>query len=475
MDALCRRVLAFVRAHSLFGPGERVVLGFSGGPDSVALTLLLTDLRRAGDLPLTVHLAHLNHALRGSESDREEEFCRAFARRHGLEITVRRHDVAAEACAGSLEAAARTVRYAFLGEVARKTGARTVATGHHADDVAETVLLRLIRGAGVAGLGAVAPYRALDSQDPPIRLVRPLLAVRKAELLDMLNARGEPFCTDSSNADTGYTRNRVRHRLLPLLEAEFPTFSVASLCALNESAVEAGQCFGALLDDLWGDLCRRSAKGEVVLDAAVLAQAPAPLRKAAAARALAALAPQSPPALRAEHYQALSCLADREPGVEVTLPRGFFARREHGVIYIGRRHGQEPLPERRLTVPGSVSVPEAGLLIQAESVAADPDTAGSGTSVQLSLREPDLPLRVRGRRAGDRFRPLGMPEPVRLKKFLIGRRMPRHSRDRTPLVVTRQGEIAWVVGCEIGDCFKLTGGEDRVVSLRAEPLDEPRD
>ena len=214
MDRLSRKVLAFIRRWSLLKGGDRVVLALSGGPDSVALALILLELGANGELPLRLHLAHLNHALRGEESDREEAFCRDFAEQQGLDLAVETIDVAARARGRSVEAAARHVRYGFLGRVARAKGAAAVATAHHADDVAESVLLRMIRGAGIRGLGAMPPRRPLSREQPGLHLVRPLMETRKSHLLDFLRARGQPFCTDSSNVDVGHTRNRIRHRLI---------------------------------------------------------------------------------------------------------------------------------------------------------------------------------------------------------------------------------------------------------------------
>ncbi len=161
-------------------------LAFSGGPDSAALALLLIEL--ADRLGVSLRLAHLNHCLRGAESDADEAFCRAFAAERGLEIDVERADVAAAAARDgrSVEAQARRMRYDFLGRCAKACGAEAVATGHHADDVAESVLLRLLRGAGVLGLGAMAPRRPLGRRHPDVRLVRPMLEVRRDDVLDYL-------------------------------------------------------------------------------------------------------------------------------------------------------------------------------------------------------------------------------------------------------------------------------------------------
>ncbi len=471
MHQLLRRVAAYARVHNLFDGVRKTVVALSGGPDSVALAMILRELVAGGQLNIELRLAHLNHGLRGDESDAEEDFCRRLADKVSLQIEVERADVAGAARrrGGSLEAVARDMRYQFLRRGAHRVGAQAVATGHQADDVAETVLLRMIRGAGVKGLGAIAPRRPLGDG---VRLVRPLLEVPAADLQGYLTERGQSCCIDSSNRDTRYARNRVRHRLMPLLRGEFPAFSVHSLVALNESALEVERFLRERAEHLLGRARRESPEGELVLDAQTLAAAPRAVRKTAGLLAVEELArPDRPPALRAEHYRALAGLPAAETGTEVSLPGGFFARREHGVVYVARR-GETGFAPRTLPEPGRVEIPELGWRIDAEKVPAGDVSPAEATRLASDLdayvSAPAVawPLTVRSRRPGDRFFPLGAPGSARLKEFFINARVPRHERDRTPLVLDGRGNIVWVVGHRIGDPFRLRGAEP-VLHLKA--------
>ena len=482
MDNLPQRAWRFIQSRDLLRAGERVVLGLSGGPDSVALALVLLALRDDGTLPLDIRLAHLNHCLRGAESDADERFCRAFAEAHGLPLAVERAEVRREARSRrlSLEAAARDVRYGFLARVALAARASAVATGHHADDVAETVLLRIVRGAALAGLGAVAPSRPLAPEAPGVRLVRPLLPAARADVLAYLRERGQAFRRDSSNLDTRHARNRVRHVLIPALAREFPTFSARSLCTLNDSALEAAALIDATLEELWPRLCRPAEAGAVVLDAAVLREALPAVRKAAAVRACASLSrPGAPSALTAGHLDDFARLPGRPVGAAISLPDGVIARREHGIVRLSRSTGPEGLPVRRLCVPGAVSVPEAALAIEARALppgaldAREAARRATGVEVYLDLDAAGSALEVRSRRPGDRFHPLGAPGERRLKEFLIDRKVPRSARGRLPLVTGRDGRIVWVVGQQIGHAFRLTGGPSPVLQLRAVPAGAP--
>ncbi|HEU0265427.1 MAG TPA: tRNA lysidine(34) synthetase TilS, partial [Geobacterales bacterium] len=209
MEPLVRQLLEEVRQHRLFQPNETVVVAVSGGVDSVFLLHLLQQLQ---GIPLRLIVAHLNHQLRGKESDGDAVFVADLARNQGLPFELAVEDVAQIARLEklSLEDAGRRVRYAFLNEVADRFGARVIALGHHADDQAETFLMRLLRGAGSSGLGGMM----ISSRDG--RYVRPLLSVTREQIVTAARKAGLLWREDASNADVTYLRNRLRHELLPL-------------------------------------------------------------------------------------------------------------------------------------------------------------------------------------------------------------------------------------------------------------------
>jgi len=478
MHHLIQTTLKFIEGHDLLAAGDSVLVAFSGGPDSVALFLVLQELSASGRLPLKLHLAHLNHCLRGEESDREEEFCRRFAEQHSAAIEVGRVDVKAAARRGqSPEQAARAVRYRFLLDAAKSLGLKCVATAHQADDVAETVLLHIIRGCGVFGLGAFAPWRPAGSLHPAIRIVRPLLSSRKQEILSFLAQRGQEFCTDSSNVDIGFVRNRIRHELIPMLQESYQGFSVRSLCTLNDAAVEVKAFLDNVLDSRWEHLCVAQRPDAVAFDADCFAALTAAERKAAIRRAVVSLSRDEgePPLLRAVHYEQASALGRAGVGGQVSLPAGLVVRAEHGLIYFVRPEPIMHIRPRRLPLTGRIRIEEAHVSLTSEvlpgsSVSPQEVARLAGPrEVYLSLDALALPLSVRGRRAGDRFHPLGAPGAKKLKDFFIDHKVPLHCRDGIPLVVTADGNIAWVVGLRIAQPFRLTGEQGRILHLRAEP------
>lgn len=282
------RVLRAVRRFVADRPGAGVV-AVSGGADSVAL---LRALHACG--PALV-VAHVNHRLRGPESDGDEVFVRELCALLGVGCHIRAADVATLATGANLESTARRVRYAFFAEVAQETGAAWVATAHTADDQAETVLHRLVRGTGLQGLRGIAAERPalpersnaaplLDalptSGDRESTLVRPLIRVTRADVLAYLAEIGQAHRTDSTNADTRFTRNRIRHELLPLLKTFNPDV-VTALTRLAEHANEAHEIITAAAAELLSRAERPRAARAIVLDADALVTAPRGLTRAA--------------------------------------------------------------------------------------------------------------------------------------------------------------------------------------------------
>lgn len=324
-------VLAFLKKERLTGvPG---VVAVSGGPDSVALARLVVELGQRGQAA-GVTLAHLNHQLRGEESDADRSFVEELGQRLGVPVRTQAIDVRAVAqqSGENLEDAARRLRYDWLAQLAREVGAGWVATGHTADDQAETVLHRLLRGAGLQGLGGMPPRRTLASG---VDLLRPLLAVRRQEVLALLEETGQSFRADSSNLDRRFTRNRIRHELLPRLVDSFNPAIVEILNRLAVQAREAQQVLAGLAAQLLTQAERPRA-------AAVLVLSLAPLEKAAGliVREMFRLLwrrenwPQGD--MTAEHWERLEALA-RGAGTALDLPGGVHVRRVRGVVQIGRR------------------------------------------------------------------------------------------------------------------------------------------
>ncbi len=463
---LLDRVRATIRRHDLIRPGMRVVAALSGGPDSVALTYLLRALEREGDLTLA-GLAHLNHRLR-EEAAAEASFCADLARSLGLPIDLGEADVRAIAARDgvSIEAAAHSARYAFLADAATRLRSDRVALGHSLDDQAETVLLRLVRGAGVKGLSGMHPRNGL--------FIRPLLEVRRNALRAYLESGGHPFLTDASNLDRRIPRNRVRAELLPWLEREFNPRIADVLAGEADLAREEWQWLRSSAEDLLRSAGR--LEGSVwSLDADAIRRAPLAVARTALRSVMEQLSGGRPIALR--HVATALEICGFE-GRVADFP-GHRMKRVGSRVVLTSSQGNREATEvggpanffaHPLSIPGEALISEAECTVSAE-VAPSSDgfeaaRSGRGDSALVPLDLCGGSLMVRNRRPGDRFRLPGLDGRTKIQDLFVDRKVPRHLRDRVPLVVDDCDRIVWVAGHSIASEFLVTDPAQAVIILR---------
>ncbi len=469
------RVAEHIIRHDMFHRGERVVLGFSGGPDSVALMNIIWDLKRREDFSCELVLAHMNHCLRGADADAEQKFCQEQAQKSGLEfvassVSVHEHGRSGE----TVESAARRLRYEFLKRVAIEKKSTKIAVAHHADDVAETLLLRLMRGCGLYGLAAMPPVRPIEFGSD-IRLIRPLLCVSKNDLLTYLDSIGARYCIDRSNFDLCYDRNFIRQKLMPKLQAGLNGALNDGLLALNFDACQLRDYFEDMVDVYSSAISHHAEGGGVSLDSKELVKIGKNLRIAIFRRAIQNVQHNrdKAPELSRDHWKCLDEMLFKNPGRSLTLPGKVLARREHSSIYIFKKARKAETHRIELPIPGSCGPVGEYDGIRA-SIEKGLETKGGLDAVKkkgrciayLNLRKLELPLFVRLRRPGDRFYPLGAPGERKLKDFFIDRKIPLRRRDRIPVVIDADNRIIWVAGEEIADFCKLKGPEEECLKLQ---------
>ena len=469
------------------GPAETLdplLVAVSGGPDSLALLHALVRVsgrvgRRRAAGPPAIHAAYFDHGLREPALVAEEgDFVAGQAAALGVGFVTGRADVRALARRRhlSLEDAARRCRYAFLREKALELGVDVVAAGHTASDQAETVLLRVLRGTGVAGLGAMDWRAPWPTGDDGPQLVRPLLALRREDTRAYCAALGLAPRHDAENDSSRYRRNRVRHELLPLLRGYNPQI-VSALSGLAASAREAQQLVVRVLDAHWQELARVEAEG-VSLARGALVALPAAVRAEAFRRAAALVAGEPQPPERV-HVRAMESLLSGPSGRVVELPGGVRAQARTDVVHVGQAGAGENaaasatggrralVGEWPLAAAGETRLPGWRIWAVEENVAeiipGDPSTAW--------LRQEVFAERVvvSGRRPGDRIRPLGMAGEKKVHDLLVDARIPRVERDGLPIV--RSGaRVAWVVGVRVADWAAAQPGEPAVrVAFRSAP------
>ncbi len=469
-EAVPREVAAFVRHERLLRGVRRLGLAVSGGADSVALFHLLLPLcRSAGVRPFVLHL---NHGLR-AEAAAEADFVRALAEAAGVPFRSAQADLASCPHAGeSLEMAARAARQAFFASCCRADRLDAIATGHHADDVAETLLLRLFRGAGAAGLSGLrasapaAPEWA-HAAGRPYRLIRPLLTHSRAALRAWLEQSARTWLEDGSNRCCEIPRNRLRHLLLPRLEQEAGAPLRANLCRTADLL----RADDALLDTLAERRLRTVAPG-LRLDLRRLNRQPEALRR----RLLRLwLFRQGLAEAGFERVRQLSELCrSSAPGGRLQLAPGRFAAREGDVLELVRAARAAPAPQDVLPACGTLvwdgleiaSEPGAGIRSEANGVGTYP-AACSLDAAALEGR----PVRVRARRPGDRIAPTGLRGSKKLQDLFVDAKIPSARRAHIP-VFTVGDDVAWIPGYRVARAYAVRTPEAPCLHLtvRAAPL-----
>ena len=455
-----------LQRHHLATSSTRVVVALSGGPDSMVLLHVLRQLHDLGDLHL-VAVAHLNHQLRET-AGQDQQFCAGVAAQMGLPFITERADVrgVARAAHRSLEDTAHELRHAFFGRACAACAADVVAVGHTKHDQAETLLLRLIRGAGSRGLAAMYPRNGA--------IIRPLLECSREEVRAFLTSEGIESIHDETNDDLEIPRNRVRAELLPLLCDRFNPGVVDALAG----AAELARADEALLSRLAREW----------VDQHLEADGPRTWRLAVDALVTA---PQAV-AFRAVHVAMSEAAAGRAIGlddvrrtwdvVQGDLPRfdapGHSVERAgEYVVLTGRPAGSagrrpavaaSPVPafSHPLPVPGEVTIAEIGCVMSAE-VALSPQIVPrpNGLVAIVPKEMVAAGLAVRNRRPGDRLRP-GAAGHRKLQDLFVDRKVPREDRDRVPIVTNADGRIVWVAGHALDRDFHVTDPVQAVVILR---------
>jgi len=448
------RVYGFIKAQRLVDKGKRVLVGVSGGPDSVALLLILRELERR--LGCGIAVGHLNHMLRGREAFEDEEFVRKFCEERGIEFYCQRRDIGeiARRVGGSIEEVARKVRYDFLADCAREAGARFVAVGHTKDDLVETVLMSLIRGTGLEGLAGIPKKRPLGEG---VILVRPILCLWREEVVKYLEKKGVPYRVDRTNLEPCVRRNKIRLELIPYLETFNPRVKEA-LARLAEIVEEENN----FMDEMARQVLENSGfSGEGIW--AIKREDVKGLHRGLVRRILKCAFEDFGVEVGFESVAKFMDLLYKGRG-SFTLPRDVQASCQYGWLILAREVGDF---EYNLTVPGEVFIKEVGVKIRAEFAPLEEADFSEETVAYLDSDTLQMPLRVRNWRRGDKFHPYGMKGSKKLHDFFIDEKIPHPFRKRIPLLLSGD-EIAWVAGFRVGDRFAVRESTKKLVRVSLE-------
>ncbi len=422
------KVAAFMEQHRMLASGNKILLGLSGGADSVALLCLLCDLLGQEAELVAVHV---HHGLR-ENACRDEAFCRSLCQERGIPFYAERADVAGFSKREhlSLEDAGRRERYRIFHQYREALGCDVIATAHHRDDAAETVLMRILRGCGIDGLKGIVPVR----EDG---VIRPLLCISKQEILDYLKGINQAYVTDETNFSHCYERNRIRNQLIPFLQQEFQWEAIDSLSRLSMLAQEdcayLEECAAQRFSVLW---CKE--RDGISFPAEALSNEAAAIRSRILRLAYRQLTGEG---LAFVHLKALEQLLHNQTGKQISLPGNVVAELSYEKLLIYPvSEGTEGFSYTPSGEEWEQDFPEAGFRIRAERSLIKKE------GKQVLSVPVEKSLEIRSRQEGDSMRLPGMGGRKKLKDIFIDKKIPRFQRAFWPLVVC-DGEIIWMAGC----------------------------
>jgi tRNA(Ile)-lysidine synthase len=476
-----KKVAGFIKANGLFVPAGKILLAVSGGADSTALLCAVCAIKAENALSGDILCAHINHQLRGFESDGDEAFVIAQADKLNLAVITRRLDVSGFARKNklSIETAARKLRIESLLDIAKANNCRWVVTAHQKNDNAETIIQRLIRGTGFRGLAGIWPLRTFADG---IGFVSPLLCVRLDEIVEYLSKRSLNWRIDRTNEDCSYRRNYIRHRLLPVLQQQCVGSIVEQLAELALSAQRFYGLVCSSTDKVWPQLVDCAADN-VKLDLNNFLAQPPLVKIETVRRSLTRLG-SGERGLTHRHYEKILQLAAQSVGGKtIELPDGFVVWREYGNLNFARhressaakKHTDETV---ELQVPGQTrfgryliesTVFDAGYSMLDARGRIKSRIENRESKIEFiewfDLDKVNLPLAVRFRYAGDKFWPLGLAGEKRIGKFLTAAKTPQQIRKKVLIVADAQ-KIIWVWPIRISEQAKITNGTRKILQLQ---------
>ncbi|MFC1534165.1 tRNA lysidine(34) synthetase TilS [Thermodesulfobacteriota bacterium] len=452
-----KRIKYTMSQYGMADPGDVVIIAVSGGPDSICLLDVLNELSDELDIRLVV--AHYNHGLRKAEDESETRLVQHIAESMELPFETGKASLLKKDTA-SMEEKAREARYTFLETVREKFNAQKIAVGHNLNDQAETVLMRLLRGSGPSGLAGIPPVR--DK-----RIIRPLIEIKREEIMTYLTARELPYAVDSSNTDTRYLRNRIRLELLPLM-LDYQPRLIERLGRLSVILRDEDSYMELQAAD-W-------VKKEVEQDSDDLISFPISsfnkLHGSIRNRITRHLLKKIGKNLRRidyNHIRSASGLSEcGNPQAMIDLPNGITLKKLYDRLLFTLKAEQEVSHEFNYVIegPGTIHMEHIGRIITLEELKGgmDPDTDTSKSTAYLDGDKLRHPLVVRNFRPGDRFIPLGMKGHKKVKDFYIDLKIPSETRASTP-ILTSQDVPVWICGYRLDDRFKVTSRTKKILKV----------
>lgn len=455
---IIRKVMQTLSRFEMLCPGDRVIAAVSGGADSVCLLHILHGLQE--ELGIELIVAHYDHGFRPEEDESETRFVRGLAKGMGLGFHSEKGELSTRTNGASLEEIARDARYAFLDDLSEKLKAHKIAVGHTLNDQAETVIMRLLRGSGPSGLAGIPPVRGR-------KIIRPLIGIKRDEILSYLEQTGLSYKTDSSNLQTRFLRNKIRLDLMPHLLAFQPRL-IEHLGDLAHILRDEDHFMDLQAEKWLKDKAVESTDEAVQIPIAPFLALPHPLRSRVVRRLLLK-ARKDLRRIVQRHILSISRLAEGpDPQAEIHLPGGLTIKKVYGLLSLSSDRNPETMPSfSTIDGPGTYPLKDFHCTLLLETLSAELDPFLRKGPQKTALVDADkirYPLLVRNPQPGDRFVPLGMKGHRKVKDFFIDLKVPSEKRARTPILFSRD-EPVWICGYRIDDRFKVTPDTKSILKM----------
>ena len=438
-----RKIKESIKSNSLIQKGDRVLVAYSGGPDSSALLIALKHLYDD-----KIAAVYVNHQLRGKESEKEETFVRTFCKSRNIPLFV--ETIQWKKRPSDLELTARKRRYRHLAKVAQEQGFQKIALAHHRDDAVETFLLHLIRGSGPSGLGGLQPKRDI--------YIRPMLDCTHAEVLAYLKQHRIRFFTDTSNRNLNFTRNRIRHRLIPLIEKQFnPQFSTA-VYRTSLWIAEQNRLVMKLLQP-YKELAKNQSQDCWSVDRSDWEKMDPDLQKAFLRMILHEM--DRDLQLSSKNLKSLVQSIDKRKTME--LPGFLKVQQSKNSIQFLKKNQRIGMIEMDVPSPGTYRFAPGNATLNF-SVTSTSDYHPAANVAYLDAGRASFPLYIRNWKKGDSFRPLGMKGHKKLSDFLIDKKVPKQARKMIPLVY-KDDDLVWLAGYQIHHDYRVTEGTEQLLRI----------
>ncbi len=462
-----RKVWNYIRQHHMLEEGDRVIAGISGGADSVCLLFVLLELRERIGIELIA--VHVNHGLRGETARRDEEFTKELCRKNEILCVSYQKNVEliAKNRKQSIEEAGRAVRREAFEETFRKYGGTKIALAHHQNDNAETLLMNLARGSGLKGIGGIRPVNQT--------VIRPLLCMSRDEIETYLKDRGITYCQDETNEEDEYTRNRIRHQIIPVLEAQVNDRAVQHMNQTMEQMREIQDYMELRADEAWEQCAAVSGNAgetKILIRERGYAELHPVIRKLLVHRCLARAA-ESERDLGAVHVKAVMELFDKQAGKRRNLPYGLEAVRQYDGVCIRKQREDESDGEMKpviLEVPGEIKLSHMNLIISCTVMEKKNRDSFQEIPQKRYTKWFDYDiiknsLAVRNRAEGDIIGIDRDGRTQKLKSYYINEKIPAGQRKRIPLIADGS-HIIWVVGYRMSSIYQVTEDTKRILQIK---------